>query len=45
MVGTGLRVDECLNLHFEDIKLVDRQKSKKIIESEIKLDDNSRYLL
>ena len=43
MVGTGLRVDECINLHFEDIQLVDRQKSKKIIESEIKLDDNSRY--
>jgi len=43
MVGTGLRVDECLNLHFEDIKLIDRQKSKKITQSEIKLDDNSRY--
>ena len=43
MVGTGLRVDECINLHFEDIQLVDRQKSKRIIESEIKLDDNSRY--
>ena len=26
MVGTGLRVDECLNLHFEDIKMIDRQR-------------------
>jgi len=43
MVGTGLRVDECLNLHFEDIQLVDRQQSKKIIQSEIKLDEHSRY--
>ena len=43
MVGTGLRVDECLSLHFEDIQLVDRQQSKKIIQSEIKLDEHSRY--
>ena len=43
MVGTGLRVDECLNLHFEDITLVDRQQSKKNLQSEIKLDGDSRY--
>ena len=43
MVGTGLRVDECLSLHFEDIQLVDRQQSKKVIQSEIKLDEHSRY--
>ena len=45
MVGTGLRVDECLSLHFEDIQLVDRQQSKKVIQSEIKLDEHSRYCL
>ena len=45
MVGTGLRVDECLNLHFEDVTLVDRQKSKQALLNEIKLDDNSRYYL
>ena len=43
MVGTGLRVDECLNLHFEDVTLVDRQLSKKNLESQIKLDGDSRY--
>ena len=45
MVGTGLRVDECLNLHFEDIKMIDRQKTKSIIEKEIKLNENERYYL
>ena len=45
MVGTGLRVDECLNLHFEDVQLIDRQKSKQALLNEIKLDDNSRYYL
>ena len=35
MVGTGLRVDECLNLHFEDVEMCDRQKSKAITEQEI----------
>jgi len=45
MVGTGLRVDECLNLHFEDVELVDRQKSKRIIEQEIRLVDDKRYYL
>ena len=43
MVGTGLRVDECLSLHFEDIQLVDRQQSKKNIQNEIKIDEHSRY--
>ena len=45
MVGTGLRVDECLNLHFEDIKMIDRQRTKSIIEKEIKLNENERYYL
>ena len=45
MVGSGLRVDECLNLHFEDVELVDRQKSKQAMLNEIRLDDNSRYYL
>ena len=35
MVGTGLRVDECLNLHFEDVTLVDRQNSKQALLNEI----------
>ena len=43
MVGTGLRVDECLIYTLRILHLIDRQKSKKIIQSEIKLDDNSRY--
>ncbi len=45
MVGTGLRVDECLNLHFEDVEMVDRQKSKRIMEQEIILNENERYYL
>lgn len=45
MVGTGLRVDECLNLHFEDVEMCDRQKSKAITQQEIKLDEHSRYYL
>ena len=45
MVGTGLRVDECLNLHFEDVEMCDRQKSKAITEQEIRLDEHSRYYL
>ena len=44
MVGTGLRVDECLNLHFEDIKMIDRQKTKSIIEKEIKLNEYKKFL-
>ena len=45
MVGTGLRVDECLNLHFDDVEMVDRQKSKRIMEQEITLNENERYYL
>jgi integrase len=45
MVGTGLRVDECLNLEWTDIEFMDRMKDRKNILSEIQLDENSRYWL
>ena len=45
MVGTGLRVEECLSLEWSDITFNDRMKSKSIIQKEIKLDDNERYWL
>jgi integrase len=45
MVGTGLRVDECLKLHWEDVIFMDRMKNNKNISGEINLDDNSRYWL
>ena len=45
MVGTGLRVDECLNLEWSDVEFMDRQKERKNVLSEIDLDENSRYWL
>ena len=45
MVGTGLRVDECLNLEWSDVEFMDRQKERKNVLSEIQLDENSRYWL
>lgn len=45
MVGTGLRVDECLKLHWEDVIFMDRMKNRKNITGEIDLDDHSRYWL
>jgi len=45
MVGTGLRVDECLGLEFEDITFVDRNKSLKAIRNESNLVEDNRYCL
>ena len=45
MVGTGLRVDECLNLEWTDIEFMDRMKDRKNVLSEIELDEHSRYWL
>jgi len=40
MVGTGLRVDECLNLQWDDVTFMDRNKSNTGL---IELDDDNRY--
>ena len=43
MVGTGLRVSECLNLDFADVEMVDRTKQGKHKGSEI--EEDIRYYL
>jgi integrase len=40
MVGTGLRVDECLNLQWEDVTFMDRNKGGTGL---VQLDDDDRY--
>ena len=43
MVGTGLRVSECLNLDFADIEMVDRTKQGKHKGAEV--EEDIRYYL
>ena len=45
MVGSGLRVDECLNLQWSDVRVIDRQKNVRQVDSGEILDDNIRYYL
>jgi len=40
MVGTGLRVDECLNLQWDDVTFMDRNKGNTGLSQ---LDDDNRY--
>jgi integrase len=40
MVGTGLRVDECLNLQWDDVTFMDRNKVNTGLSQ---LDDDNRY--
>ena len=41
MVGTGMRVDECLNLKWDDVNMIDREKT----EGKKFLHDDLRYCL
>ena len=41
MVGTGIRVDECLNLKWDDVNMIDREKT----EGKKFLHDDLRYCL
>tara|TARA_B110000503_G_C7097422_1_gene392272 strand:- start:58 stop:1314 length:1257 start_codon:yes stop_codon:yes gene_type:complete len=45
MVGTGLRVEECLSLEWGDITFMDRMKVKLNQLKEPRMDDNERYWL
>ena len=45
MVGSGLRVDESINLHWEDIQFKDRNKNVKNVDSGLTYSDDERYYL
>jgi len=45
MVGTGLRVEECLSLEWSDITIVDRSKNVKSIDTDKVFGKDSRYYL
>ena len=45
MVGTGLRVEECLSLEWGDITFMERMKVKLNQLKEPRMDDNERYWL
>ena len=44
-VSSGLRVDESINLNWEDLTFVDRNKNVRQIQQEIQLQDDERYYL
>ena len=45
MVGSGLRVDESINLQWEDIQFVDRNKTARVVDSGLTYIDDERYYL
>ena len=45
MVGSGLRVDESINLQWEDIQFVDRNKTARVVDSGQTYIDDERYYL
>ena len=45
MVSSGLRVDESINLHWEDMQFMDRNKETRNVDRNLVLDENERYWL